>query len=223
MGPGATNDFLERLARLTPARRDQDHLPTLVYSDPTTPDRSDAVFGTGPSPLPAMTRGIDFLNQAGCAMIAIPCNSAHIWYDDLAAASKAPILHIVDTAAAQLEQRGVRTVGVMATDGTCRAGIYPSRLDRFGIQTIDLTDLETDNPIMRGIRAYKAGNDPEARELVLRGGKELAKRGAEALVFGCSDISAALPDVTAVDGIRVVDASECLAHASINALVQSQF
>lgn len=218
MGPGATNDFLGRLARLTPAERDQDHVPTLVYSDTTTPDRSDAMLGLGSSPLPAMLRGIEFLNKAGCALIAMPCNSAHYWYDELAAGSDVPVLHIVDSTAAELERRGVRTVGLMATDGTCKSGIYQARLDQYGITVLDLTHFGDSNSVMRGIRAYKAGNHTNARELLRNGGQELIKRGADALVFGCTDISAALPDITAVDEVPVIDASECLAKACLDHL-----
>lgn len=224
MGPGATNDFLERVARLTPAKRDQEHIPTLVYSDPSTPDRSDAILGVGPSPLPAMLRGVEFLNQAGCALIAIPCNSAHYWYDQLAAASDAPVMNIVDSTAEHLKDldRTPRTVGVLATDGTCRSGIYASRLKQHGILAIDLTDTGDTNLVMRGIRTYKAGDAARARELLLRSGRELIERGAGALVIGCTDISAALPDVAEIDGAPIVDSSQCLARGCLGKLAKGR-
>ena len=40
MGPAATLDFLAKLVRLTPAERDQDHVPVVVLSDPRISDRS---------------------------------------------------------------------------------------------------------------------------------------------------------------------------------------
>ena len=39
MGPAATVDFMAKLIRLTPAAREQDHLPVVVVSDPRVPDR----------------------------------------------------------------------------------------------------------------------------------------------------------------------------------------
>ena len=54
MGPLATADFLAKLVRATPARRDQDHIPTLVCSAADIPDRASAILGRGPDPLPAM-------------------------------------------------------------------------------------------------------------------------------------------------------------------------
>jgi aspartate racemase len=219
MGPAATADFLARLARLTPAARDQDHIATIVYSDPATPDRSDAILGHGESPLPALLKGIDFLNRVGCALIAIPCNTAHHWYRDLAARSAAPVLHIVDATADRLRSASdIDTVGVMATDGTLRAAIYQDRLGAAGIRTAHLTELGDRNPVMRGIRAMKAGRDDQARDLLHDAGHELVRRGAQALVVGCTDVSAALAGTTSVAGVEVLDASDCLALAAIDKL-----
>jgi aspartate racemase len=216
MGPAATADFLLRLARLTRAERDQDHVPTIVYSDPRTPDRSDAILGRGPDPLPAMLRGIEFLERAGCALIAIPCNTAHHWYDDLARRSSVPILHIADAAARQLRSLPTsRKVGILATDGTLRSGIYQARLDAAGFATVDLTDLGDGNPVMRGIRAMKAGQDAAAREALTAGGRTLVQRDAGALLIACTDVSAAMVDVTSLSGVPVLDASTCLALASL--------
>ena len=219
MGPAATADFLLRLARLTPATRDQDHLPSVVYSDPQTPDRSDAILGRGPSPLPALLRGIEFLNRAGCALIAIPCNSAHHWYQQMAEHSNVPILHIADAAAGRLQGRpAVRTVGVLATDGTIRSRIYQPRLDTAGIATLDLSGLGAANPVMRGIRAMKAGQAAMARETLRTAGQQLVGRGAQALLLACTDVSAALAGVTEINGTPVVDASDCLAQACLDRL-----
>lgn len=215
MGPAATADFLQRLAHLTPAERDQDHLPTIVYSDPRTPDRSDAILGTGPSPLPAMQRGIEFLDASGCALVAVPCNTAHYWYDALAAHSRAPVLHIADATVAALPRQGRGTVGLIATDGTVRAGIYHGRFAAHGVDTVDLADLGDASPVMRGIRQVKAGDVAAAREELHAAGARLVDRGAQTLVVGCTDASFALRTTDAVAGAPLVDAADCLARASI--------
>jgi aspartate racemase len=215
MGPAATADFLARLARLTPATCDQDHVPTIVYSDPQTPDRSDAILGLGPSPLPAMLKGVNFLNHSGCALIAVPCNSAHYWHEELARHSTVPVLHIADATAERLREGGGSPVGLLATDGTVRAGIYRDRLHSAGIDTLDLTDLADANPVMRGIRALKGGQVSLARQTLQAAGEELVRRGATTLILGCTDVSVALAGVTNVAGAAVIDASDCLARACI--------
>ncbi|NCY26523.1 MAG: aspartate/glutamate racemase family protein, partial [Alphaproteobacteria bacterium] len=102
MGPLASAEFMRSLTLQTPALRDQDHLPAILVSDVRVPDRTAARLGTGPDPLPALLRGIRILEGAGCGAIAIPCNTAHGWFDAMQAATALPILHIVDAAAADL-------------------------------------------------------------------------------------------------------------------------
>jgi hypothetical protein len=65
MGPAATVDFLDKFVALTPAIRDQEHLPVLVNFAPQIPDRSAAILGNGPSPLPAMQRALHLLVAGG--------------------------------------------------------------------------------------------------------------------------------------------------------------
>ncbi|MES2605291.1 MAG: amino acid racemase, partial [Pseudomonadota bacterium] len=126
MGPLATADFLKKLVENTPASVDQEHIPVMLYSDCTTPDRTAHIVGDGPSPLPQLLAGIRFLNDSGAAAICIPCNSAHCWYDEMVAASRVPVFHIVRSSAAQVRRKNpsAQKVGVLSTFGTHRMGIY---------------------------------------------------------------------------------------------------
>src|ERR1700744_1729887 len=106
MGPLASAHFMLRLTLLTPAKHDQEHIPAVLWSDPRVPDRTAARLGSGPDPLPWLLRGIHGLQSAGCGPIAIPCNTAHGWYAQMADAASAPILHIVEAAGADLYALG---------------------------------------------------------------------------------------------------------------------
>ena len=62
-------------------------------------DRTGGNLDGGADPLPWLLRGIDGPAAAGCGAIAIPCNTAHGWYDEMSRRAEVPILHIVDAAA----------------------------------------------------------------------------------------------------------------------------
>lgn len=219
MGPLATADFLSKVATRTPAQRDQDHFPVIMFSDPATPDRSDALLRGGDSPLPAMLAGIDFLNRAGCSIVAIPCNTAHHWYDLISEASLAPVLHIADALIAQLDLLGpnTTTIGLLATNGTIQSGIY-DRVADTGRSILDLTDLGRQDPVMSGIRAVKAGRVEHARELFAQAADTLRSRGADGLVLGCTDVSGVIDHREPLEGLPVWDAADALAVACVNRL-----
>jgi aspartate racemase len=111
MGAMATVDFLRKLVEATPAERDQEHIPLIVRFCPEVPDRAAALAGAGPSPQPALVAAAVELAAAGAQALAIPCNTAHYWYDALCAAVPIPILHIVDAAVAELQRRGMSPPG----------------------------------------------------------------------------------------------------------------
>jgi aspartate racemase len=155
MGPLASADFIAKLIAGTPARSDQDHVPFLLWSVPQIPDRNLALAGTGPSPLPAMLRGLHALRDAGCDLAVIPCNTAHNWHDDLARQAGLPLLHMADAACAGL---GPGTVGLIGTRGTIASGIYQRRLAARGIDCLVPDADDVNDLVMPGIYQVKQGN-----------------------------------------------------------------
>ena len=63
MGPAATADFYQKIIRATPAKADQDHLKVLIFSNPQVPDRTAAIRGEGPDPLPVLVASAEVLIQ----------------------------------------------------------------------------------------------------------------------------------------------------------------
>lgn len=213
MGPLATADFLRQVTLNSPADRDQDHIPVVAMSIPQIPDRSDAILSSGPDPLSAMATVLRALEKAGATFIAIPCNTAHHWYDELSARTRLPIIHIVDAVADQLAAEGITDglVGFIATDGTTASGIYSTNLARRGITAMSAVNQDI---VMHGIRLVKAGQIEEASRLFLAEIDALHRRGCQRVVLGCTEIPVALTEV----GVNVegcIDASEALAKSCI--------
>ncbi|SFE34969.1 amino acid racemase [Methylobacterium sp. 13MFTsu3.1M2] len=219
MGPMATVDFLAKLVRATPAGRDQDHIPTLVCSAVDIPDRADAILGTGPDPLPALRAALARLEAGGATRIAIPCNTAHHWHAALQAATALPILHIVDAVAETLAETLARTgsggrIGLLATDGTLRSGLYPERLARHGL-ACRAPDEAGQAAVSAAIRLVKAHRVAEATPLLEAQVRALAEAGCDRVVMACTEIPLALAG-SDPSGL-LVDATEALARACVAA------
>lgn len=210
MGPLATADFLAKLAHATPAKRDQDHFPITVDSTPQIPDRVAALEGRGEDPLPALVAAAARLHAAGCALIAMPCNTAHLWYDRLAVRTALPIMHIADAVDAELG--GARRVGLLGTTATIRHRLFPARLGE-GRVWLQPDAFELESLVMPAIVAVKAGDLARGHELLLDAARRLAGRGAEVLVLGCTEIPLVLESGN-VD-IPLLDATQALARYTI--------
>jgi aspartate racemase len=216
MGPLASAEFMRQLTLLTPAERDQDHIPTILWSDPRVPDRTAARQGRGPDPLPALIRGIRGLEAAGCGAIAIPCNTAHGWIDGMRAATRLPILDIVEAAADALRVQGIGPgpIGVMGTAATLAMGLYQNGLRGNGWEVSVPTEEEMARWVSPGIALVKANRVAESHTPLATAAQALAARGARAVVLGCTEIPLGIAAGPA-QPFPVIDTIEALALASI--------
>ena len=216
MGPLASAQFMLRLTLLTPAERDQDHIPAVLWSDPRVPDRGAARDGTGPDPLPALVRGLHGLQAAGCGAVAIPCNTAHGWIGGMQAATPLPILHIVDAAAADLRRQGVPPgpVGLMGTAATLAMRLYQDRLDALGWNCLASEPDEMARLVTPAIALVKANRVAEAYAPLAEAAALLVRRGAQAVVLGCTEIPLGVAAGPAL-AVPVVDTIDALARAAV--------
>lgn len=218
MGPMAGATFAQRLVALTPVDKDQDHIPTVLLNDPRIPDRSTARLGKGESPLPAMRAGVEFLSASGAQLIVIPCNTAHLWYDELVAAASCPMLHIIEAVAQDLQRQGVTKgrIGLMGTTATLALGLYQHTLEKYGYECIVPTDEEVETLCMASIRAVKANQLDEALAPAVECVKRLRARGADAVALGCTELPLAIPHALRPElGVVLTDSIDALAMAAI--------
>jgi aspartate racemase len=212
MGPAATIDFMAKVVALTDAARDQDHIPMVVTSIPQIPDRTTAILHNGEDPLPAILRCVDILQRAGASMIAIPCNTAHFWYPQIADYARIPVLNIVEACAQELrsaESRASR-VGLMATSGTLATGIYQKSLTEFEIR------LPADQSVvMQGIAAVKAGDLEGARLVLERVADDLFRDGCDAIIMACTEIPLGLAERAKRAPAQYIDPTNALAKMSV--------
>lgn len=221
MGPLATVDFLGKLTRLTPAKRDQEHLPWVTFSQPGIPDRSTAIQSGGNAPAPFLTKGVAWLAAQGAQLIAIPCNTSHYWYEQMQAASTTPILHIAD---ATIEEMQLRTepaglVAVLATRGTMQAGIYSIRLRErgFDVANIHEEDQVSVDQIIKDVKAGEVGAARDAMRALLL---SLAGRGVQTAILGCTELPIAhmVRAGDAPSGVHAIDTSLALAAVCLRRL-----
>ncbi len=217
MGPLATVDFLGKLIEETPARRDAEHIPVVVWSVPQIPDRPKAILEAGESPLPAMLAGIRTLKGAGATCVVIPCNTAHYWYDDLVREGGLPILHIADAACEQFAARGIEvdTVGLIATSGTLAAGFFQQRLDALGYRCIASSARDQEELVLPAIDSVKRNDVARAHALAVRAAQNLLDQGAQVILLACTELPPAIEHAPAAIAAACIDPTRALARASV--------
>jgi aspartate racemase len=215
MGPAASAEYAVRLIQQTPAGRDQEHIPFVLWSDPTVPDRSTSLINRDDLPWEKLKRGIQGLKNADCDHIVIPCNTAHFWYDRLNQLG-VPITHIVGSVADELQALKIYsgTIGVIGTKATMSLGLYQNYLGALGWSCVTPGTHEMDNLVQPAIDLVKAGNINEAHAMLSKVIDQLIPWGVDAVVLGCTEIPLAVRE-THYRNIPLINSIDSLVKAAI--------
>lgn len=211
MGPAATIQFMHLVVSLTPAQRDQDHIRMLVDMNPAIPDRTAAILGQGPSPVPELVKSARLLEQAGATFLVFPCNTAHYFLPQVQAQINIPILNMIEETAAYIGERGMNKIALLATDGTVQTGLYQQALSGRKLNYL-VPDEAAQQAVMKTIYDIKAGCDlKKAKQTFAPAIKWSRSQGAEAVIAGCTELSLILIGDTYED-LQVVDAMKAVAY-----------
>ena len=212
MGPESTADLLAKIVRSTPVTREQDHLRVIVDSNPKVPNRTDALLSGETAPgIRALTETASNLERAGAELIGMPCNTAHAFLAEVRKSVGVPVLDMIDEAAGRARQvfGAGAVIGLLATDGTHRAGIYHEALGRHGLVLVAPVAWEVQRGVMDALGGVKLSgvSEESGRALAVAIG-DLSEQGATALVAGCTEVSLVLekhpPDLPWLDPLQVL-------------------
>lgn len=217
MGSVAAAHFFKRLVELTPAKTDQDYIETFLYNNSQIPDRTAGLLYGQPSPLPELIRSIELLNRVGVDYIVLACLTSHYFMPQLREHSKAAILDGIALTAERCRDLGLQKVGVMATNGTTKLGLFQEQLHKLGINALVMNDADQEKyftePVYApwGIKAGTVTGLPKER--VHTGAQILIDAGAEAIIAGCTELPLVM--APAEFSVPLIDAVEVLLEHTI--------
>jgi aspartate racemase len=154
--------------------------------------------------------------EAGGADFLVLCtNTMHKVADCITAAVRIPLLHIADVTAAAIRRDGLRRAGLLGTRFTMEETFYADRVrNRFGIDV--LVPSEASRQVVHDVIYGELCHGailPESREKYRQIISELAARGAEGVILGCTEIGLLISAENSP--LRVYDSTVLHAHAAV--------
>jgi len=130
------------------------------------------------------------LEAAGADLVVLCTNTMHKVADAITAAIDVPFVHIADATAAAVRETDASTVGLLATAYTMEQDFYVGRLrDVHGLEV--LVPGEDDRRIVHDAIYYElcvGVVKNTSRQQYRRIMQDLAGRGAQAILLGCTEI-----------------------------------
>lgn len=214
LGPMATVYFYEMLTRHTQAVCDQDHIDVIINSRATTPDRTAYILGESTdNPFDVMAQDAQRLVTFGADMLAIPCNTAHYFYDRLNESVQIPILNMVEQTVLRAKSECDK-VGILATTGTVQTRTYQRVCEQHGLACA-VPDAQKQQAVMDIIYGDIKQGKPADMQAFAEVTNALRADGCTRVILGCTELSLIKRD-EGLEGFYI-DSMEVLAKCAIEA------
>ncbi len=209
MGTQAGLDFCNKLAILNRGKIDQEYPLFVLFNKSNIPGRPESIGVQTKNlsnksknkkvekkyqlVLKSLLNGCKVLKESKCKFIVIPCNTAHYWYEDLRKKINLPIVNMPREVFNHTKKKCKKksTIGLLATEGTLKTGIYNKYFDRDYNLIFPNNSLQK-NSVNKAIKLVKMGKVREASKMIKPAIEFLVKKKCKKIILGCTELPIAI-------------------------------
>jgi aspartate racemase len=209
MGTQAGLDFCNKLAVLNRGKIDQEYPLFVLFNKSNIPGRPESIGVQTKNlsdksknkkvekkyllVLKSLLHGCKVLKESKCKFIVIPCNTAHYWYEDLKKKINLPIVNMPKEVFnhTKKECKKNSTIGLLATEGTLKTGIYNKFFDSDYNLIFPNNSLQK-NSVNKAIKLVKMGKVKEASKIIKPAIEFLVKKKSKKIILGCTELPIAI-------------------------------
>jgi len=220
LGPETTAKFYLQLINSCYEVNKKSRPPVLIWSVPLNYEIENdlIIHGQGEEKcLPYLKEAAKRLEEGGADFLVVPCNSVHIFIEEIRQAVKIPVLSIIEETAHFLKTNGIKKIGLLATIVTVNKRLYQKALEETQIEVI-LPDERDQKVIGQLISAlvlnqYTTKEKEELNRII----DNLETKQAENVVLACTDLQLLAPSHPK---LKIYDSMEILLRATVHELIR---
>jgi aspartate racemase len=212
MGPRSTAPFIstviDECQQQYGAKEDMDFPPMMIYSLPTPfylnrPLDNAAIKRT-------IAAGLRHLESTGVDFISMPCNTAHLFYQEISGLIDIPLLNMIDITL-HMRPEGVKKMALLATRPTVAGGLYQNGASRLGVELVVKEEWQAlvDGVLESNGQARLDVSRERWHDLVT----QVKDAGLDAAVIACTDLNVVSGGESG--GLTLLDSAGCLARATV--------
>ena len=162
--------------------------------------------------LSSISKDFALLEMAGVTDVAIPCNSAHYFYDEMQELTDINIINMVEETAKEifLHYGEGTKIALLATDGTVKSGIYKKYCDKYNLELIvpdEKTQRDVMDVIYHNIKGHLDLDSSLLEELIEY---LIFEEKCSSVIIGCTELSC----------IRIKDELKVFTYDAMDILVK---
>lgn len=156
------------------------------------------------------------LEKAGADFLVMPCNSLHVFIEQIRQSISIPVLSIVEATVEYLKTNGYLKVGLISTSATIANSVYEAKLADNNISYVtpdDLQKAKMDRIIQRLVAGQHLNNDRETVHGIIEG---MIQKKVDCVALACTDLQLLIPKS---DTVPIFDTMKILINATIQTII----
>jgi aspartate racemase len=215
LGPETTAEFYLKLI-FSCQKKNRDARPAIIISSVPLPyliEEEAISKNTGIERcLPFLINEAKRLEKAGADFVVMPCNSLHIFINEIHKAVGIPVLNIVEETINFLKRNKFRKVGIVSTSATIQNRLYETAFEKNKIDFESPDALEQaklGKIILNLVNGIQKNQD---REQLLSVINSFENKNVDCVILACTDLQLLIP---AHPSIKISDTMEIFADATV--------
>lgn len=212
MGTRAGLLFIDKLIDRIEAPKDQDFPEFILHNNSRVPDRTLAIVYGEESPRRELLRSLNLMRLCNVDYIVSTCITSYHFLNQFDPYLTQHMLNPVALISKRLHKEGdgIRRIGLLATTGTIRSGLFHNEFVNSPFELVVLDPKDQESKFMRSVYmdgGFKSAHiSDEAYVLFQESVNALKRKGIDVIIGGCTEvqigfsrINEALPYIDLVD------------------------
>ncbi len=215
LGPETTAQFYMQIISLC-QKKNKTSRPSILISNVPMPFALEEKFikqGKGKKEfLSLLINSARQLEKGGADFIVIPCNTAHIFINEIKTSVSIPVLSIIEETLKILNKKDVKKTGLLATPATVKNKLFDKNID---VVLPSKTDQQKMGFIINKlINNHQTPKDKQELFRIV----DAVSKNSDAILLACTDLQLLIPEKKH-NKIEIFDTMKILADATARELL----
>jgi aspartate racemase len=167
--------------------------------------------------IPFLIKEAKRLEEAGADFIVMPCNSLHVFIENIRNSVHIPVLSIVEETVKFLKKNRLNRVGIVSTSATIENKLYESALGEasIGYETPDdFQQAKLGRFILNLVNGQQNNRDREGLVEIIN---DFNKKDVDAVILACTDLQLLIPKHPT---LKIFDTMKIFADATVTKILE---
>ena len=219
LGPETTAEFYLDIV-FSCQKKNQEHRPGIIIASVPLPynleqdaiEKNIGIERIGEF----LVREAQRLEKAGADFIVMPCNSLHIFIEDIRTAVDVPLLSIVEETVKFMKTEGFTKVGIVSTSATIQNKLYETAFAQNEIEYLMPNDFQQAKMGKIIFNLVNGRQENKDRDELLSIIDSFSRKQVECVALACTDLQLLIPKHPS---LKIFDTLKILADATVREML----